>query len=485
METFATALGIQKDASYYHEMFLQLAKEYNQVFYNPSQKRYDIGVQSSWVLPLWLGVVPNDDYSTVVSLLLADIEDNDNHLTTGILGTKYLMLILSDVGRDDVALEILLQTTYPGWLFMITQTYEVSATTLWELWDSPVGNPGMDSRAHHMFGSVGYWFYRNLAGIQQPEGSTGFAKITFVPPCARVLLYGALSSFQASVNTIQGPVASSWVSQGGQVCSPIVTGGSAWPSELNCGPDGGSIQSIWIAHDCSDPASTYNRHNVSEECQEELSSCYGKSSCDLYGVSQSCSQPNIPFTSSMKVVAKCSNQATFRWTVTVPVSSTATVTLRKMGLSNPQITSVSHNGSSVSIWENGQFTPSDHGIVGALDDNLGNIIVSIVSGTYTFVVSGATTPVISTSTIGASRLMKFTCPAGSAISVISSARVECDLLDSSQRSSNLLVHLIEQQCLGADSCTFVAIFNNYTPRPSALQSCLKSSVISANYICSY
>jgi hypothetical protein len=40
-----------------------------------------------------------------------------------------------------------------------------NATTIWELWDAPVEGPHMNSLNHHMYASVGTWFYSYLAGI--------------------------------------------------------------------------------------------------------------------------------------------------------------------------------------------------------------------------------------------------------------------------------------------------------------------------------
>lgn len=57
--------------------------------------------------------------------LLQDISAHGNHLTTGIIGTKYLLSVLSEkLNRTDVALSIATQTTYPSWGYMITNPTE-------------------------------------------------------------------------------------------------------------------------------------------------------------------------------------------------------------------------------------------------------------------------------------------------------------------------------------------------------------------------
>ncbi|MBR0459202.1 MAG: family 78 glycoside hydrolase catalytic domain, partial [Victivallales bacterium] len=95
-------------------------------------------------------------------LLVKNIRDiNDTHLTTGFLGTPLLLQVLTKIGQSDLAYDLLLQTTYPGWLYPITQ----GATTMWERWnsytkDKGFGNVGMNSFNHYAYGAVGAWFYR-------------------------------------------------------------------------------------------------------------------------------------------------------------------------------------------------------------------------------------------------------------------------------------------------------------------------------------
>jgi hypothetical protein len=55
-------------------------------------------------------------------------------------------------------------TTYPSYGYEFNNPYE-NATTLWELWNTAVEEPSMNSRNQIMFGSIGAWFYSHLAGI--------------------------------------------------------------------------------------------------------------------------------------------------------------------------------------------------------------------------------------------------------------------------------------------------------------------------------
>jgi alpha-L-rhamnosidase len=56
-----------------------------------------------------------------------------------------------------------------------------------------------------MFGSVGAWFYRALAGIDQPDDGVGYRHIVIRPHAAHGLRWAS-----GTVKTIRGTVESSW-----------------------------------------------------------------------------------------------------------------------------------------------------------------------------------------------------------------------------------------------------------------------------------
>ena len=58
--------------------------------------------------------------------LIADQHKNGGRMTTGFLGTPYLLHALSENGRDDVAYGLLLQEKAPSWLFSVN----MGATTM-------------------------------------------------------------------------------------------------------------------------------------------------------------------------------------------------------------------------------------------------------------------------------------------------------------------------------------------------------------------
>ena len=127
-------------------------------FYNTENVIFDGNSQFSLSFALKLGIIPEKDVPTAVEKLVRDVEAHGFHLTTGILGTKYIMEALRDAGRCDVAMKLLLQDTYPSWLDMTR-----GKTSLPEQWD------GGKSQNHCMFGSVDAILYSMLAGIQVGE----------------------------------------------------------------------------------------------------------------------------------------------------------------------------------------------------------------------------------------------------------------------------------------------------------------------------
>ncbi|HTY37482.1 MAG TPA: family 78 glycoside hydrolase catalytic domain [Bacteroidota bacterium] len=155
--------------------------------------------QTSNLLPLHLKMVPEDFTAHVLDRLLQSvIADQDFHLDTGILGTKYILDVLTDYGHAETAYKVASQRTYPGWGYMV----EEGATTLWERWEKITGG-GMNSQNHIMLGSVDAWFYRVVAGISVIE--PGWKRIGYAPPA-----FAGLTSASASVETVRGVAALNW-----------------------------------------------------------------------------------------------------------------------------------------------------------------------------------------------------------------------------------------------------------------------------------
>jgi alpha-L-rhamnosidase len=135
------------------------------------------GTQTSYVVTLYTKLAPESLEPKLVDNLVKDIEAKTWHLSTGFLGTPFLLFTLSNHGRADVAYRLLLNDTYPSWGYMLSK----GATTWWERWNGDTGDPAMNSYNHYAFGSVMAWVYRQVAGIDTAPNAPAFREIMIRP----------------------------------------------------------------------------------------------------------------------------------------------------------------------------------------------------------------------------------------------------------------------------------------------------------------
>lgn len=179
--------------------------------YMTSTGRMVSGTQTAYVLALQFDMLPEDLRASVAERLVSNIKSYGNHLTTGFLGTPYLCHVLTRFGYTNVAYDLLMQESYPSWLYPV----KMGATTIWERWDGikPNGNfqtPDMNSYNHYAYGAIGDWMYRNIAGINSDPAAPGYKKINIIPKPG-----GGITSASAALNTPYGWVTSSWKIEGG------------------------------------------------------------------------------------------------------------------------------------------------------------------------------------------------------------------------------------------------------------------------------
>ena len=203
MSEYATILGRADEAEQFAKQSDAVAKAFNAKFFNAQQGQYDNGTQTSCILPLAFGVVPEKNRSAVFERLIDNITNKtNNHIGTGLVGGQWLMRTLSDNGRADLAYTVATQTTYPSWGYMA----EKGATTIWELWNGDTADPGMNSHNHLMLtGDLGIWIYEYLAGIKSDPKQPGFKHIIMRP-----YPVGDLKFVNATHRSLFGEIISSW-----------------------------------------------------------------------------------------------------------------------------------------------------------------------------------------------------------------------------------------------------------------------------------
>jgi alpha-L-rhamnosidase len=203
MERYAKLLGRTDDAKHFAEWAEGVKTAFNSRFLNREKGYYDNGSQTACVLPLAFDLVPAEFRGKVFARLVDKIEnETKGHIGTGLIGGQYLLRVLSDNGRADLAYRIAAQKEYPSWGYMIGQ----GATTIWELWNGNTADPTMNSGNHVMLvGDLIIWMNEYVAGIAADPEQPGFKHIVMKPHPV-----GDLKWVKASHHSPYGLIASEW-----------------------------------------------------------------------------------------------------------------------------------------------------------------------------------------------------------------------------------------------------------------------------------
>lgn len=201
----ADVLGKADDAAHYRNLHERIVVAFQHEFLTPAG-RLASNTQTAYVLALMFDLLPETMRTEAVRRLVDDIRRREMHLSTGFLGTPYLCHVLERFGQLDVAYELLLQESYPSWLFPVTQ----GATTIWERWDGQKADgsfqtPSMNSFNHYAYGAVGAWIYRTLGGLDVDPAHPGFARAIVAPKPG-----GGITWAKTSLQSMVGRYAVAW-----------------------------------------------------------------------------------------------------------------------------------------------------------------------------------------------------------------------------------------------------------------------------------
>ena len=216
----AHTLGLNAEAKEFATIRDKAAEAFHRELYDPATGSY--GKFGSNVMALKLGV-PAERKAKVVKALRDNIAEVNDHLDTGIVGTRYLCEILVENGLEDLAYKIINQRDFPSFGWWIEQ----GATTTWEQWD------GGNSRNHPMFGGGIGWFYRDLAGLEATDA--GYRSFEVRP-----VLPEGLEWVRYSHNTTYGEIDIKWQRK-------------AEDFTLSCVVPVGSTATIWVPFSGSEP----------------------------------------------------------------------------------------------------------------------------------------------------------------------------------------------------------------------------------------
>ncbi|MCM1163205.1 MAG: family 78 glycoside hydrolase catalytic domain [Muribaculaceae bacterium] len=213
LSKFARLQGLESDAQRWDSLHTATTQAFNRQFLTckpgtsplpghplyPDSIFYGTNTPTANVLALAFNLVPDSLRKAVTDNLAREIIVNGNgHISTGVIGTSWLLETLSDNGRSDLAWLLTTNDTYPSWGYMARQ----GATTTWELWNGDTANPAMNSGNHVMLlGDLLSWVQSHLLGIRNGEkpGKFVFDADFSIPDCeyasgSRPTPYGSVHS---------------------------------------------------------------------------------------------------------------------------------------------------------------------------------------------------------------------------------------------------------------------------------------------------
>ena len=205
MRHFSELLHVSADAAEFAGEIEKVRAAFNKKFF--MEDHYSNNTVTANLLPLYFGMVSDAKTKVVFKHITDKIENDGGHISTGVIGTQWLMRGLTMYGRADLAYRIASNTDYPSWGYMVKH----GATTIWELWNGDSADPAMNSQNHIMLlGDLLTWMFQDLAGIA--PAAPGFKKIRMKP-----VFPAGLDFADCTYNTPYGQVSSSWIKKDGKI----------------------------------------------------------------------------------------------------------------------------------------------------------------------------------------------------------------------------------------------------------------------------
>ena len=213
MSEMAGAIGNEEDAGYYAQLFEHIKKAFVEKYIGEDGIITNDDTETAYALALCFDLYPEHLAARGAARLASMIRNNGDVFSTGFLGTKHVMLALSENGYSDLAYDLFMQTKYPSWGYSIKN----GSTSIWERWNSYTREDGfgggggnnarMNSFSHYSFGAVAEWMFRYGLGIET-EGA-GFRNIIIRPQVS-----ARMKAMQGSYRSINGKISSGWQIKG-------------------------------------------------------------------------------------------------------------------------------------------------------------------------------------------------------------------------------------------------------------------------------
>ncbi len=238
----ATVLNKTEDIAYYTNLLQKVKEAFVKEYVTPNGRLLS-STQTAYTLALHFDMLPEAMRKPDAEKLVENIKSYRNHLTTGFLGTPYLCHVLSRFGYSDIAYKLLLQDTYPSWLYPV----KMGATTIWERWDgikpdSTFEVPSMNSFNHYSYGAIGDWMYRVMVGIDTYEDGVGYKHIKIQPHIG-----GGFTNAAASLQTYYGTLSSGWKIEASKLILDVEIPANATATVYIPSTDAGSVMENGMA----------------------------------------------------------------------------------------------------------------------------------------------------------------------------------------------------------------------------------------------
>jgi alpha-L-rhamnosidase len=186
MAAMAQAIAKDDEAAKYRNLFASIKGAFNEKYVH-ADGSLTVNSQTAYALALFMDLLPENLRMPAGAILAKRIQakanDRNSGMTTGFIGTRPLLPVLSSVGQFDTAIQLFQSRKYPSWGYEVEQ----GATTIWERWNGFTKDKGfggrqnaeMNSFAHYSFGAVCEWMFSQLAGIS--SDGPGYRKIIIRP----------------------------------------------------------------------------------------------------------------------------------------------------------------------------------------------------------------------------------------------------------------------------------------------------------------
>lgn len=199
MRRSAELLGNTADAATYATLANEIKDGFNRRFVNAATGQVGsvADTQTAQILPLYLGMIPEDKKQLVLDRLVANIHERNEHVSTGFVGTIHLLSGLPELGQAELTHRMVMQQDYPGWNTLVQNGVQM------ETWNG--GQVQMPS----LGGPIGAYLYQILGGIRPAE--PGFKKVLLKPA-----MVGDLTFVNTHHDGPYGRIVSNWRKENGQ-----------------------------------------------------------------------------------------------------------------------------------------------------------------------------------------------------------------------------------------------------------------------------